>query len=157
MSFFFVVRRIEKKMSEKNWIILFYFLWEKKKCRKNKKKISCVKKEEKKKSGDSFRDIIRKKNCQWWELCIKQRMLQKRGEVVVSGLRRIGEWSRHEQWLMIVCAMSARIRELATLWDVLLEVCEDHEKMWCGATWKKCGVEPRCECESHIYMTWRVR
>jgi hypothetical protein len=37
---------------------------------------------------------------------------------------------------MIACAISARIRELATLWDVLLEVCEDHENMWCGATWK---------------------
>jgi hypothetical protein len=106
-----------------------------KKCRK--KKYHVLKKMRKKeKSGDSFRDIVRKKNCQWWELCIKQRMLQKRGEVFASGLRRIGEWSRHEQCLMIACAMSARIRELATLWDVLLEVCEDHEKMWCGATWK---------------------
>jgi hypothetical protein len=25
---------------------------------------------------------------------------------------------------------------VATLWDILLEVCEDYEKMWCGATWK---------------------
>jgi hypothetical protein len=37
---------------------------------------------------------------------------------------------------MIVCAMSVRIRELTILWDVLLEVCEDHEKIWCGATYK---------------------
>jgi hypothetical protein len=78
----------------------------------------------------------KRKTCQSWELCIKQRMLQKRGEVFVSGLRRIDEWSRREQWLMIACAMSAWIRELATLWDVLLEVCENYEKMWSGAAWK---------------------
>jgi hypothetical protein len=35
---------------------------------------------------------------------------------------------------MIAYAMSARIRELAILFDVLLKVCEDHEKMWCGVT-----------------------
>jgi hypothetical protein len=63
----------------------------------------------------------------------------------------------YEQWLMIAYVMSVRIRELAKLWDILLEVCENHEKMWCGATWKKCSVEPRCGCESHIYMAWRVR
>jgi hypothetical protein len=130
---------------------------------------SLLKKEEKKKCffvvfffrEDSFRDIVWEKRtnffCQWWELCIKQRMLQKRDELFASGLRRIGEWNRYEQWLMIVCAMSARIRKLATLWDILLEVCENHEKMWCGVTWKKCSVEPQCGCESHIYMTWRVR
>jgi gag-polypeptide of LTR copia-type len=38
----------------------------------------------------------KRKTCQSWELCIKQRMLQKCGEVFASGLRRIGEWSRHE-------------------------------------------------------------
>jgi hypothetical protein len=99
----------------------------------------------------------KRKTCQWWELCIKQWMLQKRSEVFVSGLRRINEWNRCEQLLMIACAMSVKIRELATSWDILLKVYEDHEKMWCEATWKKCGVEPRCGCESHIYMTWKVR
>jgi hypothetical protein len=37
---------------------------------------------------------------------------------------------------MIACTMSVRIRELATLWNILLEMCEDHENMWCGATRK---------------------
>jgi hypothetical protein len=87
-----------------NPFILFFVI---KKCRDNEKKyyvLIFVKKREKKKKRvffcgvlfreDSFRDIVRekeKKNLSMMRVMYKQRMLQKRGEVFASGLRKIGE------------------------------------------------------------------
>jgi hypothetical protein len=64
MSFFVLLGALKNEWKK----IPLFFLWEKKRCRDNEKNIMWwfffVKKEEKKKkekSGDSFRDIVRKK------------------------------------------------------------------------------------------------
>jgi hypothetical protein len=139
MSFFVLLWALKIKikiMSEKNWIPLFCFFFVRKKSVGIMKKyhvlifyltnqeksvfLRCFFRE------NSFRDIIRKKEGKFIH-----------DESYVSSnecYKWINEWSRREQWLMIVCAMSVRIKELATSWYVLLEVCEDHEKMWREAT-----------------------
>jgi hypothetical protein len=83
---------------------------------------------------------------------------------VTKALWSFCQWSSKNRWVKPTWAMTH---------DSLCNECQDKRtsnimryfagsvrRPWEDVVWshmKKCGVDPRCGCEYHIYMTWRVR
>jgi hypothetical protein len=109
---------------------------------------------------DSFRDIVREK---------------KKGNLSMTRVIYQAENVTKTYWSF--CQLSSKNRWVKPTWamthDSPCNECQDKRtrnimryfagsvrRPWENVVWshmKKCGVEPRCGCESHIYMTWRVR
>jgi hypothetical protein len=74
------------------------------------------------------------------------------------------QWSSKNRWVkptwvMIHDSMCNECKDKRTS-KIMRYFVESVWRPWEDVVWsqmKKYGVEPRCGCESHIYMTWKVR